>query len=446
MPRKLKFIDLFAGLGGFHLALSRLGHECVFASEIEPDLQRLYQVNHGLSCYGDINQIDIKKEIPAHDVLCAGFPCQPFSQAGFQRGFEDEESGNFFYKIMEILEYHEPEFVFLENVPNLKSHDKGKTYKIIHDTLSKLYDIKDDIISPHYFKIPQHRKRIYIVGRLKTKGGLKDFVFPDHKERPKCNINEIIIQDDTEYMTLKKRTINHLEIWQEFLDLLIKNKGTLPTFPIWSMEFGATYHFEENSPFNQSEQELRGKKGKFGTLLVGNSINDIFRDLPIYANPEISEKNKEFPDWKKKYIRQNRAFYAQHKSWIDGWILRNKVQELENSHQKFEWNCGYEEKPTLYNKIIQFRPSGIRVKKPTFSPALVLTTTQIPIFPWVVTPSGERGRYMTKREAAKLQCMEELKEFPKTIANAFKAFGNAVNVEVVYRIAKNLLKHYETNR
>ena len=174
--KALKFIDLFAGLGGFHLALKELGHECVFASEINTELQELYEHNHKIKCVGDINLVDIKKDIPPHDVLCAGFPCQPFSQAGFQRGFRDDR-GNLFYRIMDILEYHKPEFVFLENVPNLKSHDKGNTYKVIHDTLSTLYDVREDIISPHYFGIPQHRTRFYIVGRLLSKGGLKDFKF-----------------------------------------------------------------------------------------------------------------------------------------------------------------------------------------------------------------------------------------------------------------------------
>ena len=87
----LKFIDLFAGLGGFHLALEQLGCECVFASEINPDLRQLYERNHGISCAGDITKVDIKKEIPAHDILCAGFPCQPFSKAGMQGGFGDEQ-------------------------------------------------------------------------------------------------------------------------------------------------------------------------------------------------------------------------------------------------------------------------------------------------------------------------------------------------------------------
>ena len=110
---QLKFIDLFAGLGGFHVALSELGHNCVFASEIDEDLRKLYKINHGIECEGDITKIDVTK-IPEHDIICAGFPCQPFSKAGKQNGLKDVANGNFFDRIMEIADHHHPGYIFLE--------------------------------------------------------------------------------------------------------------------------------------------------------------------------------------------------------------------------------------------------------------------------------------------------------------------------------------------
>jgi DNA (cytosine-5)-methyltransferase 1 len=422
--KNLKFIDLFAGLGGFHSALANLGHQCVFASELDEDLRTLYKTNHGLDCKGDITKIDIST-IPKHDVICAGFPCQPFSKAGKQNGLSDSVNGNLFDKIMEIADFHTPEYIFLENVPNLKGHDEGKTWTHIYDKLSVNYDVKEDILSPHKFGIPQHRSRLYIVCRLKSNGGLAHFEFPEGDNKKLLSIKSIIEEKPVEYNLLKEETKHHIKIWQEFLDNL--ESKDVPRFPIWAMEFGADYPFENEAPFTQSSNELKKYKGKFGNKIDGHSFDEVLECLPIYSQID----QEEFPDWKKNYIRANRKFYAKHKSWLDKWLP--KIADFENSHQKFEWNCGNKIPLKMDDKILQFRPSGIRVKKPNFSPALVIVTTQIPIFPWL-------DRYMTAREAAKLQGMEQLKELPKTTARAFRALGNAVNVCIVKKIATKLIK------
>src|SRR5579859_6180123 len=114
----MRFIDLFAGLGGFHLALEKLGHRCVFASELNVELQAIYAENFGLTPKGDIRDVPISA-IPAHEILCAGFPCQPFSKAGEQDGFDCPSWGDLFDQVVAILKYHKPEFLLLENVPNL---------------------------------------------------------------------------------------------------------------------------------------------------------------------------------------------------------------------------------------------------------------------------------------------------------------------------------------
>ena len=157
------FIDLFAGLGGFHLALQQLGCKCVFASELKEDLRKLYQLNFPeldeKYLKGDITMVDVN-DIPSHDILCGGFPCQPFSQAGKRLGFQDEGRGDLFFKICEIIKHHRPRYIFLENVSNLKGHDNGDTWRVIKRELEKLeyYVPEPEILSPHQFGIPQHRR------------------------------------------------------------------------------------------------------------------------------------------------------------------------------------------------------------------------------------------------------------------------------------------------
>lgn len=449
MSKRYTFIDLFAGLGGFHKALEALGCVCVFASELKEDLRKLYHINYPTTLIeGDITKI-APKDIPAHDILCAGFPCQPFSQAGKRQGFNDEkERGNLFNYICGILEVHKPRYVILENVANLKGHDNGNTWETISNKLNDLgYSVKDEIISPHQFGIPQHRKRIYIVCQRKEYGTLENFEFPKGKKRVKCDINSIIDEKDTNITPLKPETHEQLAVWQEFIEHVIANGDTLPGFPIWAMEFGADYDYKDLAPAFQPISELNGKKGKLGRVIHGNTKEECLSQLPNYAQTKRSEK---FPVWKIRYIEQNRAFYERHKSWLDEWLL--KVKDYDNSHLKIEWNCGKKVEPTIEDKIVQFRASGIRIKLPTFSPALNLVGTQTPIFPWIEIPEsirkeGEptRGRYMTLKEAAAIQGMQDLSfgndDYQLPLSRCYEALGNAVNVELVKKVAKKLLDY-----
>lgn len=438
------FVDLFAGLGGFHLALQQLGCKCVFASEIKDDLRKLYEENYpGTQIEGDITKI-APSEIPPHDILCAGFPCQPFSQAGKQQGFNDEKQrGNLFDYICAIVQYHRPRYIFLENVSNLKGHDHGNTWSVIHQRLKDLeYDVPEPaILSPHQFGWPQHRKRIYIVAVDQHKGGIGNFRFPSPTNK-NCDLRQIIDESDPNYIHLKQETRNQLDVWQRFIDETIAHGHEIPRFPIWAMEFGANYPIDIAPAFTTPDK-LIGCKGKLGRIITEGNLSDCLLQLPKYAQ---TNKAKIFPQWKIRYIEQNRQFYADNKDWLDDWLT--KVMRFENSHLKMEWNCGKNSGYSIEDKVVQFRASGIRIKKPDYSPALNLVGTQVPILPWVELPQetlreGEpsKGRYMTVREAAKLQGMDNISFGSLSQGRCFEALGNAVNVEIVKLIAKNLLSY-----
>lgn len=187
--QNVKFIDLFAGIGGFHLALSSYGAKCVFASEIDNHAANVYFNNFNLKPMGDITKIS-SEEIPSHDILCAGFPCQSFSISGKQKGFEDLR-GTLFFEIIRIVEHHKPKLLILENVKNLEKHDKGNTYKtIIQSITNQGYDIFSQVLNAGDYGLPQNRERIIFVAFRKDLK-ISKFTFPISTQKLVC-LNDIL--------------------------------------------------------------------------------------------------------------------------------------------------------------------------------------------------------------------------------------------------------------
>lgn len=418
----MRFVDLFAGLGGFHLGLSRIGHRCVFACEINDNLRALYQRNFGLLPLGDIRKIPTAA-VPPHDILCAGFPCQPFSKAGEQEGLACPKWGDLFSHALRIVKFRRPNYIILENVPNLSRHRGGSTWAIMKEQLERLgYSVDVKTLSPHRFGIPQIRDRIFISGCRKS---LSHFRWPQEDRNTVLSIRTVLSRNPKGAKKLPRRRQKALAAWQKFLRCFPRTED-LPTFPIWSMEFGATYPYVDVTPHSLGTKALAAYRGNYGCALGKLSAAQRISSLPPYARTQ----ERRFPSWKIDFIRLNRQLYRRHKRWIDVWLPL--IRPFAPSYQKLEWNCKGDRR-SVWCHMIQFRASGIRIKRPTTAPALVaMTTTQVPIIGW-------EKRYMTPRECARLQSLQGLAHLPSAPTIAHKALGNSVNAKLVELIAINLI-------
>jgi DNA (cytosine-5)-methyltransferase 1 len=387
MENTFKYIDLFSGIGGFHIAMQQLGGKCVFASEIDKYCNATYEENFHMS--SDINIRDVKEEdIPEHDVLCGGFPCQAFSKAGKQSGWADKTRGTLFFEIARILKYHHTKYIVLENVRNLVSHDHGNTWKVIRQTLTDLgYRLTKDplIVSPHEFGIPQLRERVVILGVYD----------PEHVDEP-LNI------DFGKTLTKNENSI-----------FSILNKGKV------DKKYYISEH--EEMVLNAWDEFYKG----INLSVIGFPIW-----APYFRCTTIPE---EFPDWKKEFVEKNIQLYKSNQAFIDGWLTKyDNLNDFTATQKKMEWQAGTEIK-SLWDGVIQFRPSGIRVKAPTCFPALV-AIVQVPII-------GKYKRRMTVEEAAALQSFPADFICNSNDQQAYKQFGNSVNIEVIKKCAQKLLEY-----
>ena len=404
-----KFIDLFAGIGGFHAALGALGGECVYASEWDKDAARIYERNWNLKPDGDITLAanDEVMDVPAHDVLVGGFPCQPFSKSGKQMGME-ETRGTLFWNIAKIIETHKPSIVLLENVQNITGPRHIHEWQVIIKTLRDLgYRVSEDpmVVSPHLIRPefggrPQVRNRVFIAATRIPKGtpNFKANVqIPDLTQVTKgwepqdwsldyhLPLEKLRSAKDKKETALSDSEIEWINAWDDFVVSMrtIAKVAKLPGFPIWA---GDWVH-----------------------------IDDL--EIPLHA-----------PKWKSDFLTKNALFYTEHKKILDAWLKRwNNLEHFPPSRKKFEWQA--QDTPTLWETIMHFRPSGIRAKKATYVPALVAITQ--------TTIVGKQRRRITVREGARLQGLPDWYDFVDQANSAsYKQLGNGVNVGAVYNVMR----------
>ena len=458
------FIDLFAGIGGFHAAMKAYGGECVYAVEIDPKAAKVYAANwghrpngagqHHLGGYaGDITRDadddDNLMNVPAHDVLCAGFPCQPLSKSGAQRGME-EARGTLFFNIASIIKAHHPKIVLLENVRNLIGPRHEHEWEVIIETLRDegyIVSERPAVFSPHLLPpslggAPQVRERVFITATYAPeavaddslaepspvafmsdhfpKTPTEEWVWTAREDRepvvdafqPKSDWHLEDLLDDTHNIAgcdLTDAETRWIDAWDAFVKIMRPLMGDrhLPGHPIWA---DAWLDFPQMRRIDWTAKRIK---------------------VPAkVTRPEI---DPDLPPWKKSHLAKNYDLFARHFDAIIPWAHYWGVytDAFPASRRKLEWQA--QETKSLWDTVMHFRPSGIRAKKATYLPALVaITQTSI---------VGPRERRLSPRETARLQGLPDTFTFGDQAASAtYRQMGNGVNVGAVWHVMREHVK------
>jgi DNA (cytosine-5)-methyltransferase 1 len=382
----LKYIDLFSGIGGFHQVLNKLNCECVLACDIDVKCREVYKLNYGIEPYNDITKLD-EKNIPDFDILCAGFPCQPFSNGGNKKTFNDKR-GLLFDEIIRIVNYKKPKFMFLENVKHILKVSDGKVLEYIKEKIDNSgYKLQLFNLSPHKYGIPQQRERIFFIC-------VRNDIYNNKDIELEYIINKVSIENiiekevDIKY-NIKDEIKQVLDAWNEIIKIMDNNEKISPTI----------------------------------------LINDYYKN---YTDDEF----KLLPKWKKDYMIKNKLLIDKYKDKFDIWYNKHKnILSKKEIYGKLEWQVGnIKENDDIYNYFIQFRQSGIRIKKNEYFPTLV-AIVQTPIY-------GKLKRYITPRECARLQSFPDDFKLYNNDLVAYKQLGNSINVYNAYIIINSTFKHY----
>jgi len=403
-----RFADLFAGIGGFHAALSAMGGRCVYAVEVDPGAARIYERNWGINPLGDITRDanDSEVRVPRHDVLCAGFPCQPFSKSGAQRGM-DETRGTLFWNIMRVVQVRRPAVVLLENVRNLAGPRHRHEWQVIIDSLkAEGYRVSETpaIFSPHLLHPgkggrPQVRERVFISATRLPRNWGNDFDpdvvvtnrRSDDWDPRTWNLETDLpleLNHEVEGCELSVQERLWIDAWDEFVQLMREARAgrRLPGFPLWADEWIV-------------RERLKPKR------------------------------LQELPKWKADFLIKNSEFYSAYKHVIDPWAKSWGIytDAFPPSRRKLEWQA--QDAPRLWDCVLHFRPSGIRAKRPSYLPALVaMTQTSI---------IGPRERRLSPREAARLQGLPDWFDFlDQSPTSTYRQLGNGVSVGAVWHVLK----------